>query len=323
MSAEDIAIGIDLGGTKIEAAVVTAGGMIRNSVRRLTEVKSGPSAVTQQILDMVIELCRECEQPPMGVGLGVAGQVVANTGLVHFAPNLVWHQVPLQANLTEALNMPVRVDNDVRMATWGEWVFGAGRGCEDLICIYVGTGVGGGIVSGGHILTGHNNTAGEIGHITIDLNGPTCTCGNRGCMEAVAGGWAIARKAQAVAAGNPLVGATMLKMAGNRVQNITAEVVARAFREKDPPAIRIVDAVVEALVGGTATMINICSPERIIMGGGVMEGLPELIGRVAQGVRHRALGAAIQSLQVIPAELGATAAVIGAAARMMKMKAER
>jgi glucokinase len=320
MGSGDVAIGVDLGGTKIEAAVVTAGGGIQKSVHRFTDVENGPSRVTRQVVEMVLELCRDCDRPPVGVGLGVAGQVEAHTGMVHFAPNLVWHRVPLQTNLIEALNLPVRVDNDVRMATWGEWVFGAGRTCKDLVCIYVGTGVGGGIVSGGHILSGHHNTAGEIGHMTIDLNGPACTCGNHGCLEAVAGGWAIADKARKAVAGHPLVGATMLKMAGNRIPNITAEIVARAFGEKDPLAIRIINGVVEGLVAGTATLVNMCSPERIIMGGGVIEGLPELIGRVAQGVRQRALAAAMPSLQVVPAELGATAAIIGAAARVMKMK---
>jgi glucokinase len=321
-SGDDVAIGIDLGGTKIEAAVVNADGTIQKSVRRSTDTKNGAAAVTRQVAQIVLELCRDCSGIPKGVGLGVAGQVVAKTGLVHFAPNLVWHKVPLQADLTAALGMPVRVDNDVRMATWGEWAFGAGRGCDDLVCIYVGTGVGGGIVSGGRILAGHHNTAGEIGHITIDLNGPACTCGNRGCLEAFAGGWAIADKAQKVAAGNPLAGATMLKMAENRIPKITAELVARAFREKDPMAVRIINEAVQALVAGTATLINVCSPARIIMGGGVIEGLPELIGRVADGVRRRALDAAMASLQVMPAELGATAAVIGAAARVMKMKGE-
>ncbi|RJQ71450.1 MAG: ROK family protein [Desulfobacteraceae bacterium] len=318
MSSEKFAIGVDLGGTKIEAAAVDDTGRIKRNTRCPTDAQNGPSAVTQQVVELVRQLCREYDASPSGVGVGVAGQVVAGTGVVHFAPNLVWHHVPLQANLVEALNMPVRVDNDVRMAAWGEWLFGAGRGCDDLICIYVGTGVGGGIVSGGRMLTGHSNTAGEIGHITIDLNGPICTCGKQGCLEAIAGGWAIARKAQAAATKNPLVGAAMLKLAGNRISQITAEVVARAYNQKDPLAIRIINDVVEALVGGTVSMVNMCNPERIILGGGVIEGLPEMIGRVGQGVRQRALTAAAASLQVLPAELGGAAGVVGAAAMVMR-----
>jgi glucokinase len=318
MSSKKFAVGVDLGGTKIEAAVVDETGKVLNEVRRPTDAQNGAPAVTRQIVEMVRQLCEEHADAPMGVGVGVAGQVVAETGVVHFAPNLVWRGVPLQANLSEALGMRVRVDNDVRMATWGEWLFGAGKGCHDLICIYVGTGIGGGIVSGGRMLTGNSNTAGEIGHIIIDLRGPICSCGNHGCMEAVAGGWAIARKAQTAATTHPLVGAAMLKLSGNHIPGITAEVVAQAYRQQDPLAIRIMSGAVEALVGGMVSMINMCNPARIIMGGGVIEGLPELVGRVEQGARQRALSAATAQLQVCQAELGGTGGVIGAAAVIMK-----
>lgn len=318
MSSEKFAVGVDLGGTKIEAAAVDESGKVLNKSRRSTDMQKGAPAVTRQIVEMVHQICNEHADPPIGVGVGVAGQVAAETGMVHFAPNLQWHEVPLQANLSEALGMTVRADNDVRMATWGEWLFGAGRGLRDLICIYVGTGIGGGIVSGGRMLTGNSNTAGEVGHIIIDLHGPVCSCGNHGCMEAVAGGWAIARKAQTTATNNPLVGAAMLKLSANRIPDITAEVVAQAYRQQDPLAVRIISAAVEALVGGAVSMVNMCNPARIIMGGGVIEGLPELIGRIEQGVRQRALSAAVAELQVRRAELGGMGGVIGAAAMVMK-----
>jgi glucokinase len=318
MGSERYAIGVDLGGTKIAAAAVDETGKIQNSIRQPTDAEGGPLAVIRQIVEMVRHLCQDQPAAPVGVGVGVAGQVAPQTGLVRFAPNLVWHDVPLQTNLNEALGIPVRVANDVRMAAWGEWLFGAGQGCEDLICIYVGTGVGGGIVSGGHMLTGHGNTAGEVGHITVDMHGPVCTCGNQGCLEAFSGGWAIARTAQDAALHHPLVGASILKLAGNRLVDISAETVARAYNQKDPLSQRIMNGVVEALVAGTVTMINMVGPRRVIMGGGVIEGLPELVGRVENGVRRRALKAATESIQFMPAQLGTSAGMIGAAALVLR-----
>ncbi|KJS28289.1 MAG: ROK family protein [Desulfatitalea sp. BRH_c12] len=318
MGSERYAIGVDLGGTKIAAAAVDETGKIQNSILQPTDADGGPLVVIRQIVEMVRHLCQDQPAAPLGVGVGVAGQVAPQTGLVRFAPNLVWHEVPLQTNLDEALGIPVRVANDVRMAAWGEWLFGAGQGCEDLICIYVGTGVGGGIVSGGHMLTGHGNTAGEVGHITVDMNGPVCTCGNQGCLEAFSGGWAIARKAQDAALHHPLVGASILKLAGNRLADISAETVARAYNQKDPLSQRIMSGVVEALVAGTVTMINMVGPRRVIMGGGVIEGLPELVGRVENGVRRRALKAATESIQFMPAQLGTSAGMIGAAALVLR-----
>lgn len=323
MNSDKFAIGVDLGGTKIEAAAVDDSGRILEHARHFTDSENGPSAVTRQVVEIVRQLCGKLDGSPLGVGVGVAGQVAAETGMVVFAPNLVWHNFPFQANLKEALGMPVRVDNDVRMATWGEWLFGAGRDCDDLICIFIGTGIGGGIVSGGRMLTGHSNTAGEIGHITIDLTGPICTCGNQGCLEAAAGGWAIARRAQTAATTHPLVAAPLLKLVDNRIPDITAEVVATAYKQKDPLSIRIISDAAMALGAGAVSMISVCNPQRLILGGGVIEGLPELIGRVEQTVRQRALTAAVESLQVVKAELGGSGGVVGAAAVMMKHAGKR
>jgi glucokinase len=189
-------VGVDLGGTKVEAAHVDADGHLQRRLRRPTDVKDGPQAVKLEIVDAVRELVEGAGSPPAGVGVGVAGQIEAGSGVVRFAPNLDWHDVPFQADLGAALGLPVVVTNDVRAAAWGEWLHGAGRGCDDLVCLFVGTGIGGGVVSGGQMLSGCSNTAGELGHMVVDLGGPTCHCGNRGCLEALAGGWAIARRAR-------------------------------------------------------------------------------------------------------------------------------
>ncbi len=311
---EPWSIGVDLGGTKLEVAQIDAQGRVRQRLRKATNVKGGPAAIIEDIIGYVWTLREAAEIPPVGVGVGVAGQVEKGSGKVIFAPNLEWREVPLQAELQRTMGLPVIVTNDVRAATWGEWLHGAGQRCDDLLCMFVGTGVGGGVVSGGHMLAGCNNTAGEVGHITVDMNGPPCTCGNRGCLEALAGGWAISRLARESVAADPEEGRIMLEMAGGRIEDINVATLARAVRGGDPMARRLIDQAADALIAGATTLINAFNPCRLILGGGVITGIPELIGRIDTGVRKQALAAACTSLVVLPAGLRTDAGVIGAAA---------
>lgn len=322
MKADHCAIGVDLGGTKIAVALVDDKGRKQQQLRIPTDVEGGPAAVTQQIVDAVKNVLKNnAGFSPVGVGVGVAGQIAAEKGVVRFAPNLNWREEPLQDNLRQALEMPVVITNDVRAITWGEWLFGAGRGCNDLICMFVGTGIGGGIVSGGRILNGCGNTAGEIGHLTVELHGPQCTCGNRGCMEALAGGWGIARQAQEAVTLEPEATRKLLAMAGGKAEEITAEMVAKAHHAGDALAGKLVDAAAEALIAGCVGLINAFNPCRLIVGGGVLDGLPELLQRLEAGLRKRALAAATEVLTVVLAELGDDAGVIGAAALAMQVLA--
>ena len=314
------AMGVDLGGTKVEVAQVDASGHLLQRLRRATDVKDGPGAIEAEILAAARELEANTGCPPAGVGVGVAGQIDAPAGIVRFAPNLGWRDVPLRADLVQALGLPVVVLNDVRAATWGEWLHGAGHGVNDLLCLFVGTGIGGGVVSGGRMLSGCSNTAGELGHITIDLHGPPCHCRNRGCLEALAGGWAIARRAQEAMATDPDAGAALLRLAGGSPAAVTAELVAEAAHAGDRLGQALVDEVATALTAGAVALVNAFNPCRLILGGGVIEGLPELVERVAMGVRERALAAASEPLQVLPAQLHGDAGVVGAAALAMRTK---
>ena len=200
------AVGVDLGATKLEVARVERGGKVVDSIRTPTRAEGGPAAAERDIVEAARLLMERAGTAPLGIGVGVAGQIERHTGRVLFAPNLNWREVPLRADLEEALEMAAVVTNDVRAITWGEWLYGAGKGYDDVICLYVGTGIGGGIVSGGRVVSGCANSAGELGHIVIDMNGPPCTCGNRGCLEALASGWAIARQAQEMIEPGPPIG---------------------------------------------------------------------------------------------------------------------
>ncbi len=307
------AVGVDLGGTKIEVARVDSAGRLHQRLRRPTNVKEGPEAVKREIVDLVRELQKVADSAPIGVGIGLAGQIDPDEGVVIFAPNLYWHNVPFQADLKRALELPVAITNDVRAVAWGEWLHGAGEGCNDLVCLFVGTGIGGGIVSGGRMLTGCSNTAGELGHITIDLNGPPCTCGQRGCLEALAGGWAIEKIAQEAVALEPSSGAVLMELAGGTPGGITAKTVAEGVHAGDLLSLRLIERAAQALIAGCTSIVNAFNPCRLILGGGVIEGLPQLVGQIDQGMRKRALPAATKSLQILPAKLGSDAGVVGAA----------
>ena len=323
MNNDKWAIGIDLGGTKIEAAHIDERGNIQNRIRIKTDVDDGPEAVQEQIIRLVNRLKNEAEHDkPVGVGIGVAGQVDEEMGLVKYAPNLRWDHVSLGSKLQEQIQIPVTVLNDVRAATWGEWLFGAGKDCDDLICIFIGTGIGGGIVSGGKMLAGASNTAGEIGHMTVALDGPDCHCGNKGCLEALAGSWAIERDAQKAVRKHGKSGSGILELAGSEVQNIKAKTVIKAFKNDDKLATKLINNVVNALGGGLTGLTNILNPERIIMGGGVTEHMPDLIGRVEKKVQKRALKAATEVLEFVPTQLHDDSGVIGAAACMFRKEDE-
>ncbi len=315
MSTGQWAIGIDLGGTKIEIALVDSNGNIGGRINVPTDVKGGPSAIIKQILDGVTELSdKEDLSWLSGVGIGVAGQITRENGVVRHAPNLKWDNVPIKEELSKHINLPIAVVNDVRAAAWGEWLHGAGKGCDDIVCVFVGTGIGGGVVSGGKMLSGFTNTAGELGHITIEIDGPVCTCGNHGCLESLASGWAIGRDAREMAAANPGQGAKLLELAEGKIENINAEIVEKAFRDNDSLAKDIIQRAARALSAGMVGIVNAFNPCRLILGGGVLEGLQEIIKIVENGIRENALVASTSKLEVIPAKLHNEAGVIGAAA---------
>lgn len=310
-----LTIGVDLGGTKVETALVDARGRIVASARRPTGPEKGPDGIVSDLIACVQGACLPAtERPVLGVGVGVAGQVDPHGGIVGYAPNLDWHDFPLKDRLEEALEKPVAVLNDVQAATYGEWVHGAGQGVQELVCLFVGTGVGGGVVSGGRLLQGCSGSAGELGHITIDLHGPPCRCGNHGCLEAFVGGWAVARRAQEAVASDPASGQRLLQLAGGDPERLTARLVGGAAHQGDALARNLVEEIGQALGAGVASIANAFNPCLLILGGGVVEGLPELVDFAQREVRDRALDAALRPLRILKPQLGRHAGAVGAAA---------
>ena len=315
MSTESLTVGVDIGGTKMETALVDAQGNILASSRRPSGINLDPAMAIADITACVGELQAEASAASVAaVGLGVAGQIDSDNGIVRESPNLPkWSNVPIRHELERALSIPAFAINDVQAATWGEWQKGAGQGVLDLVCMFVGTGIGGGIVANGRMYTGATGSAGELGHTVVDYRGPSCRCGNWGCLEAHAGGWAIALRAQQAVATDPEAGKAMLALAQDDPEALTAATVSEAAHQGDPLAQRLVAEVGEALGAGVASVVNAFNPSLVIMGGSVIEGLPELMGMVKESVQRRALPSARDAVEVVKAQLGNHAVVVGAA----------
>lgn len=316
------AIGVDLGGTKILTALISETGDIVYR-HRIPTPQMGPESVVSVIRDSITTVLAEAglaKEEVAGVGVGAPGPLDPRSGVVFEAPNLVgWRNVPLRDLLAAQLRstqasaaLPIFVEHDANAAALAEWWIGAGRGVKDLIYITVSTGIGGGIIIGGKMVHGVTGAAGEIGHMTIDINGPLCHCGNRGCLEVLASGPAIARVArEEIAAGRPT---TMLETAGGKPEAITGETVDRAARTGDALAGEIFDRAGTYLGVGVANLINLLNPARIIIGGGVSKAGDLLFAPVKRTVRERALKRPATDAQIVPAALGDDAGVVGAGA---------
>jgi glucokinase len=308
-----LTLGVDVGGTKIRTALVDADGTVVASHRHPTDATEGPEGLMADIRACVGGCLGVEATQATSVGMGIAGQVDVGTGVLRFAPNLGWRDVPLKALLQDALDRPATVMNDVQAATWGEWRHGAGKGVHDIVCVFVGTGVGGGIVSGGQLVTGCSGAGGELGHVTLVEGGRDCRCRNRGCLEAYVGGWAIGERAQEAAADDPSGAESIIARAGGLVRAITAAHVSDAYHEGDSLASRLVTETARFMAAGLVGVVNTLNPCLLILGGGVIEGTPELIDLAEPQLRKRALAAAVEQLRVTRARLGGDAPVVGAA----------
>jgi glucokinase len=311
-------IGIDLGGTKINGARVDETGKIIESRKVKTDVKGGPRGIIRQINELVEVLCKDQDESPLGVGVGVAGLVSETGGFIYFAPNLQWDDVPFEDMLEENMTHDAFVLNDVRAAAYAEWQVGAGRHFNDLVCVFIGTGIGGCVISDGRLLSGANNSFGELGHTTLDFDGPPCHCNNVGCFEALASGWAIEREARTGAAADAEGANLLLNQVDGHLNQITGKMVIQAANSGDPFSKEIIDRVEFAIAGGITSVVNGYNPAKIILGGGIMEGLASRIPSIEKQVKARALDIAGETVQITGASLHNEAGVIGAALYSMK-----
>lgn len=307
-------IGIDIGGTKIAAGVVDDGGAVL--ARRVIPTESDePNAIVAATLKVAREL-RAAAPAAGAVGVGAAGLVDPEAGVILGAPNLAYRNLPVRAMLEDRLGLRVVVDNDANVAAWGEALYGAGKGAGDQVMVTVGTGIGGGLVLGGQLYRGAHGVGAELGHMVVDPDGPVCGCGNRGCWEAVASGTAIGRMARERIGEAAAAGSLVLSAAGGDPEAITGEIVGRVAAQGDAFAREIVAGAGRMLGVGLASIVNVFDPEIIVVGGGAAAGTGELLlGPAREAMAEHVLGWEWRPrVRVVPAGLGNDAGIVGAAA---------
>jgi glucokinase len=248
-----------------------------------------------------------------GVGIGVPGEMDMERGVTKFLPNLPgnWPQVALAETITSLTGFRVQLLNDVRAITYGEWQFGAGQGVTSMACFAIGTGIGGGLVINNQLVLGIGGTAGELGHITVDDNGPLCGCGNHGCVEAYASGPAIAALGlKAVTQG---LTTRIGEMAGYDLNKITPELIAHAAQEGDTLAQQIYQQAGHYLGIAVANVLVTVGPRKVVIGGGVARAGDLLLDPIRQTIRERVRMMPVDQVQVVPASLGVNAGIMGSA----------
>lgn len=306
-------IGIDVGGTNVKLALVNDNGQIVYSNSVPTRAEMGYEFTVNNIKQAIYELLKETKleaKDIQGIGFGFPGQVDYKAGIVRNAPNIPgWVEVPIAKLIEDEFHIPTRVDNDVRCAALGELNYGAGKGCENMVCITVGTGIGSGLIINGKLVRGASNAAGEIGHIKLQMHeGPICGCGDTGCFEAFASGPSIVAMAEEYIKGGK---STKFREMANGTA-ITPFIVCEAAKAGDPVAQRIFTIMGEYLGIGLASVVNLLNPEKIIIGGGVADAGEILMRPLVDTLRKRAMKIAGSAVEVVPAQLGNTAGVIGA-----------
>jgi len=307
-------VGIDIGGTNVVAGTVAEDGSeMLGLVSEPTISEQGADAVLGRIVKLArASMAAARGKEIAGVGIGSPGPLNTTTGVVLLTPNLGWTNFPLRDRLAQALGLPATLDNDANCAIFGEWWRGAARGAKHVVGLTIGTGIGGGIVLDGEIYRGASDIAGEIGHMTIDLNGRRCKCGNYGCLEAYASGPAIAARAvEGIEAGTDT---SLPKYVNGDLRKITAQLVYEAAHDGDDYAYEVVKDTARFLGVGVANVINIFNPEVVVICGGVTLAGERLFGPLRSEAKRRAFKPAVDVCRIVPGELTGTAGVYGAAA---------
>jgi len=311
-----LVLGVDVGGTKIAAAVVAERGEIVARGYSPTEAQAGPRVVIDNIVATIAQAISSAGIAPRqlsGIGIAAAGIIDSESGRVSFSPNIPgWREVPLRDIVQERFSLPTYLGNDATLAALGEWRFGVKKKVSDLIYITVSTGIGGGIICHGRLYTGVLGAAGEVGHMTIDVNGPQCNCGNVGCWETLASGTALAREAVKEIKGGASTAITGL--VGGDLSLVEAKVVFQAAKQGDRLAGELISRLGYYLGVGLANLVNIFNPELVLVGGGVAKMGDLLLEPAKKVVRERAFATSAGAVQIKPALLGDDSSILGAVA---------
>ena len=307
-------IGIDLGGTKILLALVDKfSGEVVLSVKKKTRKEKGPEKIMSKMIDGIEELLEDSGagiDEISSIGVGAAGQIDRENGILIGAPNLDCFDLNIKEHIQSHFDIPVFVGNDVEIAAIGEMKFGAAKGYDDFVCVFVGTGVGSAIVKNGKIIHGATGTAGEIGHIIVDLNGRQCNCGAHGCLEAYASRSAIEKRIEgALRKGRH--SAILDYMESGKP--ITSSMIEKSIEREDELVTQCVTEASEYLSGGIASIINFINPKLIVLGGGLIEAVDYFYQNTIKKARAKSLPVPASKIEFKKAALGDFSGVIGAA----------
>jgi len=314
-------VGVDLGGTKILAGVFDHQLTCKGRNKISTKPERGPEQVIERIARCVRDAVDECDldmKQIKGIGLGAPGAVDFPTGRVIFAPNLQWQDVPLKKILEKELGVPVFVENDCNVAALGVFVNELESKPRQMIGVFIGTGIGGGIMIDGDLYSGFNGTAGEVGHMVIEVGGPKCGCGNRGCFEALASRTAIFRKIYAaIKDGQKTV---LTEMLGDDLNDLRSGDLRKAIRKGDKLVEGIVEEAAEYIGVAVANLINIFNPEVVVLGGGVIDALgDEMMAIIIETAEDYCMSGTSKGVQIIASKEGDDAGIIGAAVLARKL----
>jgi glucokinase len=311
-----LSLGIDIGGTKVAAGVVDGAGRVIDRERRLTPGRD-PLAVVATIVDVVATLrgrLTAAGEDVVAVGIGAAGFVDADRARVLFAPHLAWRNEPLLDTVAQALKLPVVVENDANAAAWAEYRFGAGRGETHLVCVTLGTGIGGGIVMDGAVQRGRWGMAGEFGHMVVVPDGRRCECGNRGCLEQYASGNVLGREARELASAGSPVTVPLLARAAGSISALLGPLLTEAAMDGDPVAVELFEEVGRWLGVGLANLAAALDPGTFVIGGGVSDAGELLLRPARESFRRTVTGRGFRpEPRIVRAALGPEAGLVGAA----------
>lgn len=313
---QEYLIGVDLGGTKILAGVFTSQLKCVGKVKSSTKAERGPDSVIERIARCVLDAVDECDlkmEQVRGIGVGAPGAVDSEAGRVIFAPNLPdWTNVPLKKALEKELGAAVFLENDGNICTLGVHAIELQGKPKQMVGVFIGTGIGAGLILDGKLHAGFNRTAGEVGHMVLEVGGPKCGCGNRGCFEALAGRQAIFKKIQAlVKEGQKTI---LTEMLGPDLQDMRSGDLRKALRRSDKLVERVIEEAAEYIGVGVANLINILGPEVVALGGGVIDALEdEMMAIIVETAHDYALQGTDAGIEIIASKLGDDAGIHGGA----------
>ncbi len=314
-SKAEYVVGVDLGGTKILSGVFTNSLKFVGRSKMSTKAERGPEAVIERIAHCVQDAVDECDldlKQVKGVGIGAPGSVDSETGKVMFAGNLGWKDVSLKKELEKQLQLPVFLGNDCNVCTLGVHEVELEGKPKNMVGVFLGTGIGGGLILDGKVFTGFNRTAGEVGHMVLEVNGPKCTCGNRGCWEALSSRSALFRQVlEAVKNGQKTV---LTDMLGNDLRDLRSGDLRKAIKQGDKFVEHIVEEAAKYTGVAVANLINVLSPEVVIIGGGLVDALEnEMMSIIVETAREHAFPGSDKGVKILASKLGDDAGITGGA----------